>query len=94
MNNGKILDIENILPAEIEKRSFEIITEELGNKILNPMEEPIIKRVIHTTADFEYVDNLIFSKDAVRLALSAIESGADIITDTQKIGRASCRERV
>ena len=52
-------ELEQVLPAEIEKRSFEIITEELGDRKLDEKYAPIIKRVIHTTADFEYVDTLI-----------------------------------
>lgn len=75
--------MENIKPADIEKRSFEIITEELGDIKLNEMEEPIIKRVIHTSADFEYVNTLCFSENAVEVALEAIKNGADIVTDTQ-----------
>lgn len=54
--------IENIKPMDIEKRSFEIITEILGNREFPLEEEPVIKRVIHTTADFDYAENLIFFK--------------------------------
>lgn len=42
------IELENVLPAEIEKRSFEIITEELGDRVFDPLQEPIIKRAIHT----------------------------------------------
>ena len=58
--------IENIKPMDIEKRSFEIITELLGDKVLDPQNELVIKRAIHTTADFDYADNLVFS-NATRL---------------------------
>ena len=75
--------IENIKPTDIEKRSFEIITEVLGNRKFPPEEEPIIKRAIHTTADFDYADNLVFSKDAVKKGLEALKNGCDIVTDTQ-----------
>ena len=51
--------IEQIKPMDIEKRSFEIITEILGDTQLDPENELVIKRVIHTTADFEYVQNLV-----------------------------------
>lgn len=69
---------------EIEKRSFEIISQELAvrNIILPPDQEPITKRVIHTSADFEYVDTLKYSKDAVAKAKDLIAAGADIVTDT------------
>lgn len=75
--------LQQVLPAEIEKRSFEIITEELGAVTLDPVQEPVIKRVIHTTADFDYVQNLVFSEDAVHRLQAAIRSGASIVTDTQ-----------
>ena len=75
--------IENIKPMDIERRSFEIITELLGERKLDPENEAVIKRVIHTTADFEYADNLVFSEQAVRKGLEALKSGCDIVTDTQ-----------
>lgn len=77
------MEIEKISPAEIEKESFAVITRELGARILDPEQAPIIKRVIHTTADFEYADTLYFSPNAVELAKEAIRGGAPIITDTQ-----------
>ena len=58
-------ELEQVLPAEIERRSFEIITEELGEKKLVPGTEPIVKRCIHTSADFDYADNLVFSDGVV-----------------------------
>jgi precorrin-8X/cobalt-precorrin-8 methylmutase len=75
--------IENIKPMDIEKRSFEIITELLGDKKLDPRNELVIKRAIHTTADFDYADNLIFSEDAVAKGIEALRGGCDIVTDTQ-----------
>ncbi|MBQ2888273.1 MAG: precorrin-8X methylmutase [Firmicutes bacterium] len=75
--------IENIKPMDIEKRSFEIITELLGDKILDPQNELVIKRAIHTTADFDYADNLVFSENAVAKAIDALRGGCDIVTDTQ-----------
>ena len=78
-----MLKIENIAPMDIEKESFATITRELGDKVLDPAQEPIIKRVIHTTADFEYADTMYFSENAVELAKEAIRGGALIVTDTQ-----------
>lgn len=80
------VELINVLPQDIEKRSFEIIAQELGDLKLNPEEEPVIKRVIHTTADFEYVENLKFSKDAVEIGLQALRKGAVIVSDTQMVG--------
>lgn len=75
--------LENVKPAEIERRSFEIITEELGDTPLVPGTEPIVKRCIHTSADFDYARNLRFSEGAVEKGLAAIRDGACIVTDTQ-----------
>ena len=80
-----VLDrIEHLLPEEIEKRSFEIIGEELESRgiILPKEQEAVTKRVIHTTADFEYTTTLAYSEDAVKIAKQLILSGADIVTDT------------
>lgn len=70
-------EIEQVLPSEIEKRSFEIITEELKEmgKILCPETELIVKRCIHTSADFEYADSLVFTEGVVEKAKDAIRRG-------------------
>ncbi|MEY8427697.1 precorrin-8X methylmutase [Lachnospiraceae bacterium 46-15] len=75
--------LENVKPKEIETRSFEIITKELGDKKLIPGTELIVKRCIHTSADFEYADSLCFSEGVVEKAVDAIKNGACIVTDTQ-----------
>ena len=59
------IELENVKPRDIERRSFEIITEELGDRKLDPDKELIIKRCIHTSADFEYADSLCFSENVV-----------------------------
>ncbi|MDY5957812.1 MAG: precorrin-8X methylmutase [Frisingicoccus sp.] len=76
--------IEHVLPEEIEKRSFEIISEELEKKgiVLPKGEEMITKRVIHTSADFDYAKTLVFSEGAVDIVKDLIRKGADIVTDT------------
>ena len=76
------VQLENVLPRDIERRSFEIIGSEL-TKELDPEQELIIKRCIHTSADFDYAENLKFSDNAVALAMDAIKKGAVIVTDTQ-----------
>lgn len=81
----EVLDnIEHLHPEEIEKRSFEIISEELKNHgiVLPKEQEMITKRAIHTSADFDYAHTLTYSKDAVAIAKNLILSGADIVTDT------------
>lgn len=79
----KEITLEQVAPAEIEKRSFEIIGEELGERKLDPQLEPIIKRVIHTTADFDYVDNLYFTPNVVEFAIDCLKEGCCIVTDTK-----------
>lgn len=78
-------ELEQVLPGEIETRSFEIITEELElcGREIEERYAPIIKRVIHTTADFDYADNLVFSPNVLELAMDALREGACIVTDTQ-----------
>ena len=83
---------ETILPEEIEQRSFAIIEEELGEQVLNPVQAPVIKRVIHTTADFDYVENLCFSEQAVEKGVRALKDGACIVTDTE-MARAGINKR-
>ena len=70
-------------PMDIEKRSFEIITEELGDTPLLPGTELVVKRCIHTSADFDYADNLCFSENAANIGVEALKNGAHIVTDTR-----------
>lgn len=77
------VELQKVLPGEIEKRSFEIITEELGDRMICPENEAVVKRVIHTSADFDYYENLTFSPGAVSKGIEAIKKGACIVTDTQ-----------
>lgn len=76
------MNLEYVLPKDIEKRSFEIIESELGDVKLDDDIKPIIMRAIHTTADFDYLDNLYFSENAVRKALERMRRGTVIVTDT------------
>ena len=76
--------LELVPPREIENRSFEIIGEELQQRgITIPAEqEPVTKRVIHTSADFEYAQTMCYSENAIVIARDLIRQGADIVTDT------------
>lgn len=80
----KEIKLEYVLPAEIEKRSFEIIAAEMQEKnIVLPEEERLVTmRAIHTSADFDYAKTLCFSENAVEIAKELIRNGADIVTDT------------
>ena len=82
--NVLITNIEHVLPEDIEKRSFEIITKELSDRGISfpKDQEMVTKRAIHTSADFDYAKTLTYSKDAVAIAKDLIRNGADIVTDT------------
>ena len=69
-------------PMGIEERSFEIIGEEMGTHSFNDEELMIVKRTIHTTADFEYKELVDISKDAIETAKELFKKGATIYTDT------------
>lgn len=83
------MNIEYVLPSEIERRSFEIIEGELSalGKPLDPVTAPIVLRAIHATADLDFYDNLKFSENVVQTALGLLESGCAIVTDTN-MGRS------
>ncbi len=87
------VELERVEPKEIEKRSFEIISQELGGRTFAKDQEMIIKRCIHTSADFEYADSLCFSEHAVQKAMDAVRKGACIVTDTQ-MAKAGINKRV
>ena len=83
MENKHLERIQIVKPMEIEKRSMEIITGELNGRTWPEPEFSIVKRCIHTTADFDYADNLFFSGNAAELGVEALERGASVVTDTQ-----------
>lgn len=72
-----------VKPEDIEKRSMEIITSELGGRTWPEPEFSIVKRCIHTSADFDYANNLCFSENAAQLGVEALKRGAHIVTDTR-----------
>ena len=78
------MEIEVVKPNEIEKRSFAIITEELQERGLSvpEREAPVTKRVIHTSADFEYAETMTYSENAIDIMQDLIRQGAHIVTDT------------
>ncbi|MBM6721657.1 precorrin-8X methylmutase [Pseudoflavonifractor phocaeensis] len=79
----KKIQLQRVAPADIEERSMEIIGQELGERVFPADQLPVIKRVIHTSADFDYADNLVFSAGAVEQGVAAIKGGCTIVTDTQ-----------
>ena len=87
------VELQRVAPAEIEARSMEIIQSELGERTFPAEVLPVVKRVIHTTADFDYADNLVFSPGAVEQGIAAIKGGCTIVTDTQ-MARSGINKRV
>lgn len=76
-------EIKIVKPNEIEKRSMEIITQELNGRTWTEPQFSIVKRCIHTSADFDYADNLCFSENVAMLGVEALRRGAVIVTDTK-----------
>lgn len=81
MEKKNHIELENVLPADIESRSFEIIRSELPHPVPEDL-APVIIRAIHTSADFEYADSLCFSEGVMDIARKALKNGATIVTDT------------
>ena len=77
MTNGYIID-----PFEIEKESMRVISDELGGRSWKEPLNSIIKRCIHTTADFEFADIIYCSEGAADRGVELLCGGADIVTDT------------
>jgi len=72
-----------MLPNEIEKISFEIIDQEAGNHGFPKDQWGVVQRMIHTSADFDYIASVKFHTKAIHAGISAIRSGKSIFTDTQ-----------
>ncbi|HEX8948772.1 MAG TPA: precorrin-8X methylmutase [Dissulfurispiraceae bacterium] len=81
-------------PASIEKRSFEIISEEHDLTGIPAEQLPIVKRVIHATADFEFSGSLVFHPEAVAAGLNAIKAGKDIVTDIEMVKAGINKKRL
>ena len=84
---------EVVRPRDIETRSFEIISEELGPLGLDRSTELVVKRVIHATADFDFARTLHFSPQAIERGIEALRGGGDIVTDTTMVA-AGINKRV
>jgi precorrin-8X/cobalt-precorrin-8 methylmutase len=72
-------------PGDIEKRSFEIISDEGDFSNIPEERLPIVKRVIHATADFEFANTLVFHADAISTGIAAIRAGKNILTDVEMV---------
>lgn len=94
MKNEHLEKIQIVEPAKIESRSMEIITQELNGRTWPEPEFSIIKRCIHTSADFDYAENLCFSQQAARLGVEALQKGASIVTDTRMAASGINKKKV
>jgi precorrin-8X/cobalt-precorrin-8 methylmutase len=77
--------IQKIGPLEIEKESFRIISEELGQTDLDENSFQVVQRVIHATGDFSFLENMRFSADAISTGIQAIREGKNILTDVNMV---------
>jgi len=81
----RIRAAEKLLPDQIEKKSFEIIADEVDLGGLLSEQVPVVQRVIHATADFDFRSSLLFHPDAISTGIAAIKAGKDILTDIEMI---------
>jgi len=81
-----------VKPQEIEDLSFKIIEQEAGAHGFSGDQWPIVRRMIHTSADFEYLNTIRFYPDAVQRGINAIQKGCQIITDTN-MARVGIRKK-
>ncbi len=79
-------------PSEIEKLSFSIIDKEAGPHEFDPEAWSIVRRMIHTSADFDYIQSVCFHPNAIQEGIQAIQTGKNIITDTEML-RAGIRKK-
>ncbi|MGM0884875.1 MAG: precorrin-8X methylmutase [Bacillota bacterium] len=83
-----------VQPQEIEGKSFEIITEELGEHPFTEQQYPIVQRIIHASADFELGRSLVFHKDAIKAGIKSIREGRTVVADVQMIQAGVSKERL
>lgn len=77
--------MKTLLPEEIEQKSFAIIERRIPKGIFSAKEQEIVKKVIHTTADFSLIKRLYFSEGVIDLATGILKTGKDIFTDVAMV---------
>ncbi|MDR1404994.1 MAG: precorrin-8X methylmutase [Candidatus Methanoplasma sp.] len=85
---------EILKPEDIEKKSMEIITSELNGRTWPEPKFSIVKRCIHTSADFDYADSLVFSNNAENIGVDLIRKGATVVTDTKMAASGINKKRL
>ncbi len=88
-NAGDILN-----PSEIESRSFAIIDREAGSHGFDRQEWSIVRRIVHTTADFDFIRHSRFAPGAIRSGLDALRRGEGVFCDTRMVRAGISRERL
>ncbi|WP_199615780.1 precorrin-8X methylmutase [Paenibacillus alkalitolerans] len=83
-----------VQPQEIEGKSFEIITEELGEHPFTAEQYPVVQRVIHASADFELGRSIVFHPDAIQAGIRAIRAGKTVVADVQMIQAGVSKDRI
>lgn len=83
-----------VQPQEIEERSFEMITEELGEHLYTDEQFPVVQRVIHASADFDLGRSLVFHRDAIQAGINAIRSGKMVVADVQMVQVGISKPRI
>jgi len=83
----------HLSPEQIEAESFRIIEAELGPHGWSAQEWPIVRRVIHTSADFEYASSMLFAPNAIASGIAALKAGCGIVTDTTMVISGMSKER-
>ncbi|WP_339257763.1 precorrin-8X methylmutase [Paenibacillus sp. FSL R5-0713] len=83
-----------VQPKEIEGKSFEMITEELGEHPFTAEQYPVVQRVIHASADFELGRSMVFHPDAIQAGIAALRAGQSVIADVQMIQAGVSKDRI
>jgi precorrin-8X/cobalt-precorrin-8 methylmutase len=83
-----------VQPQEIEEKSFEMITEELGDHTFTPEQYPVVQRVIHASADFELGRSLVFHPRAIEAGIAAIRAGKIVVADVQMVQVGISKPRI
>ncbi|MCM3252762.1 MULTISPECIES: precorrin-8X methylmutase [Priestia] len=83
-----------VQPQQIEGKSFEMITEELGPHLFTDEQYPIVQRVIHASADFELGRSMLFHPDAIQAGIKAIRSGKQVVADVQMVQVGTNKQRI
>ncbi|MFO7983939.1 MAG: precorrin-8X methylmutase [Desulfuromonadales bacterium] len=81
-------------PLEIEKRSFEIIDAEVGEHDFDKRQWQIVRRIIHTSADFDFADSTLFAAGVIDTALAAIRRGEPVLCDTRMVAAGVNKRRM